>query len=155
MLKKYYFYKNLLKVYFAVNVFFVLTGAVFLARSLKSQAWAHSELFFVGLGVLIFGFLAPYFLFKRVEKKIKEWEAVTQKLVAQWVAAWTEEHGKGSNEFEFWLNLALVSLESMKGQFKNPYFHFVSQMAPYIRQAMEQQNKGASSRKKTRLSKAS
>lgn len=121
----------------------MVAGLVGGYRYFQTHSWSDAEIFFLGFGTFMFGIVLPLLAIKKIESQLKEWEKNTQKMISEWVASWVAAQQHADEEYYkdplFWLNFFLIGVESMQGQFKNPYFHFISEMAPMIRQSLETQ----------------
>ncbi|MBK9294156.1 MAG: hypothetical protein IPM57_06875 [Oligoflexia bacterium] len=134
----------------------MIVGLVAGYRYLQTHSVSELEIFAICLGTFLFGIALPFMLIKKIENQLKEWERNTQKMISEWVASWVVAQRNSDDEYYkdplFWLNFFLIGIEGMHGQFKNPYFHFVCELSPLIRQSLEAQKN--LSKKKTKAQKA-
>jgi predicted permease len=149
IVKKYVFYKRCLITLFAMNVFFIVCGAVACVHYFRTHDVSALELTAVGLGTLVFGIMAPALLINKIMKAAQEMRRQTEQSVARWVAGWLEEvrdhGGESENTGEamtnpaFWANIVLLTVEVFGQNVKHPAAQYFVEFAPMIREQLSKQ----------------
>lgn len=143
-LRKYKLYRLILQVLLFINSFLIFTGAVAAYKFYKTNDVPAEIMVGLGLALTVFGIVLPLYYLRKIEATLREWEAKTQKVISQWIATWVEaqEFYSSTEEFiynpNFWINLALMTMESMEWDFKNPMLQFIAEMAPMIRKSLNE-----------------
>lgn len=152
--RKYRIYKRLLYAFAFINVGLMAIGLVAAARFFKDGNVQSGEMAFIGLAILVFGILLPFFLIKKLEEKYHQWEMTTKKLISEWLAAWVEAQKNKDpdkplfQDIGFWLNLAIIGMNAAQAEIQNPYFKFFADIAVLFREAMREENETKHSRRK-------
>ena len=137
LMKKYRFYRRILQTLLAVNVGFVIMGALALAEYLKTHEPTSLELFVTGFGTLIFGIALPWFIIHQIVQQVREIRHQTEKRVAQWVSHGLESYrsheGDPLKDPLFWVNMGLMTVEILTEESRHPAARAFSELAPMIR----------------------
>ncbi len=138
IIKKYRQYKLFLQISLFLNVFLFGFGMVALVRWLQTHDVTSIEMSLVGMGVVIFGMVLPFYIFSQITKLILESKRQTEKLVAQYVSEWIlairdHEEGDALKDPKFWLNMALVLVETIGEHSKHPVLQVLAELAPVFR----------------------
>jgi hypothetical protein len=142
--KRYVIYRRLLYVCMFANAALIMLGIVAAMRFLQEGQLRSLELMIIGGGVLIFGFALPFYLSRKIARMAQAWESDIKKLIADWLSIWAESReNHQSNEgvltdMSFWLNLVIITLQSLRGRISNPYLQFFTEMAGFVREALHE-----------------
>jgi len=140
--KRYFIYRRLLYVCMFANAALIMLGIVAAWRFLQEGQLRGLELIIIGAGVLLFGLALPFYLSRKIARLAQAWESDIKKLIADWLTIWTESReNHQSNEgvltdMSFWLNLVIITLQSLRGRISNPYLQFFTEMAGFVREAL-------------------
>ncbi|OQW50473.1 MAG: hypothetical protein A4S09_01375 [Proteobacteria bacterium SG_bin7] len=106
----------------------------------KSQSHAKAALL-IGIFAFFFGILLPTVVFYKLNLLIQEIRKKTEKQFISWLNWWVKNYGNIKvdskspfyNRPDFWLNVALFTLETYGTNSRNPAINYLADLAPIIR----------------------
>jgi hypothetical protein len=137
-------YKFMLRTLLVLNALMVSVGGVLFFEYLRTHDVAARDLFLIGLGTLIIGFILPYLIWRRVSHTLHEIKVQTEKAVAHWVAGWLESLKESPEDPfrdpRFWANIGLLSAEVLCENSHHPVVRTLGELAPMIKRELRKQH---------------
>ncbi len=161
ILRRYRFYKKMLMILVVGNALVFAVSLVEFVNYFNFQAQFHQEVasipglqniyeqsqgraqitFLIGAFAFIFGVLLPTIVLYKLNLSIYEMRKKSEKQFAAWLNWWVKNYGHLKSDAkspfysrpEFWLNVALFTLETYGPNAKNPALNYLADLAPLVR----------------------
>lgn len=143
LIQKIKFYRNILYVFYILNILSVVSGIVLSISLYKTMNEIHWELIATASLTILFGVIFPYLYILQIKNRIEQLKKEVEQQVQTWVKGWFEtyrEHGEDSfQKSEFWLKIVMLSIEQLAQYSTHPGVYMASEISKIIRSELEAQ----------------
>jgi len=145
LLEKIKMYRNILYVFYFLNVLSVISGIVLSVRLYQTMNEVHWELIITGVATILFGIVFPYFYVMKIKKRILMLRLEVEKQVQTWVQGWFETYREfGDESFqksEFWLKIVMLSVEQLSHYSTHPAVFMGAEISRIVRTELDNQKR--------------
>lgn len=145
LIEKIKMYRNILYVFYVLNVFSVISGIVLSISLYRKMDEVHWELIATVAGTILFGVILPYLYIMRIKQRILMLKLEVEKQVQTWVRGWFETYREfGEDSFqksEFWLRIVMLSVEQLAHYSTHPAMYMGAEISRIVRTELENSRK--------------
>lgn len=145
LLEKIKMYRNILYVFYFLNVLSVVSGIVLSVRLYQTMNEVHWELILTVAATILFGIVFPYFYVLKIKKRILMLRIEVEKQVQTWVQGWFETYREfGEESFqksEFWLKIVMLSVEQLSHYSTHPAIYMGAEISRIVRTELDNQKR--------------
>lgn len=147
LVEKIKYYKNMLLIFYFINMVSVTLGIVLSIGILKRTGILETELLLTAIISLLFGAILPFYFIYRIKRKILLLQKEVEKQIQTWVRGWMttyQQYGEKSfQNSEFWLKIVLLSVEQIAQYNAHPAVFIGAQISSIIRQELDKKSSEA------------
>lgn len=145
LLEKIKMYRNVLYVFYFLNVLSVISGIVLSVRLYQTMNEIHWELIATAVATILFGIVLPYFYVLKIKKRILMLRIEVEKQVQSWVQGWFQTYREfGEESFqksEFWLKIVMLSVEQLSHYSTHPAVYMGAEISRIVRTELDNQKR--------------